>query len=122
MFTETSTESFREGYSLGEFLSDAAVGAGALIAIIILALVLGGFSFFTPWLIVSPPLLFAAGMMRGSDRGNIWIKGLSISVASLLLLGFCANALTFALGMVIAVLPAVGGVWFRRLRLARSEG
>ena len=122
MPTETSGAFFREGYSFEGFVTDAAVGAAAVVAIIILALLLGGFSFFSPWLIVSPPLLFAAGMMRGSDQGNIRIKGLSINVASLLLLAFCANALAFALGMVIAVLPTFGGIWFQRRRLSRQKG
>jgi hypothetical protein len=107
----------KEGPDFGVLLVDATVGALALIAIIPLALTLGGFSFFLPWLIVTAPLMFAAGLVRGSSPGNIWFKGVWISLASLLFLACCANLLTFFLGMLALVLPALAGISIRRRHL-----
>ena len=107
-------------FSLAEFVFDAAVGAVAMIAIVGFALTLGGFMFFTPWLIVAPPIMFAAGALRGSGARNIWIKSLSITSGALLLfVGFSdTNPLTVATAFFVAVIPTAGGIWFRR----RSSG
>jgi hypothetical protein len=109
-------------FSLGEFALDAAVGAVAMIAIAGFALALGGFMFFTPWLIVAPLIMFAAGALRGSGEGKVWIKSLSITSGALLLfIGFShTNALTVTDGFLIAVVPTAGGIWFRR-RSSRRE-
>ena len=85
-----------EDYSLGELLCDAAVGVIALVAIIALSLILGGFSFFEPWLIVGLPVMFAAGVLRGNSRGNIWVKVLFLNVGNLVFVACCANAPTIA--------------------------
>src|SRR5271157_4175564 len=111
-----------EGYSLGGFLFDAAVGAVAFIAIAASALALGGFSFFTPWLIVAPPIMFAAGMIRGSSQGNTLLKSLSITLGTLLL-SICftnTDVYTVALGMLIVIIPTALGILVRR-RLPSSQ-
>ena len=123
--TKGTTE--KEAYFFGRFLTDVAAGAITLIAIIPAALLLGGFSFFAPWLIVTPLLMFAVGMLRGNSAGNIWLKGVSINVSYLLLLGkmlsgrsASATVLGCLLGALIAVLPAIAGISFRRHCLLRS--
>jgi hypothetical protein len=103
-------------FSLGELALDAAAGAVAMIAIACLALALGGFMFFAPWLIVAPPIMFASGVLRGSGEGKVWFKTLSITSGTLLILiGFShTNALTVTDGFLIAAVPTAGGIWFRR--------
>lgn len=116
MLFDSEAMSLPDGYSFGGFVIDAAVGAAAMIAIAGLALALGGFMFFTPWLIVAPPVMFAAGTVRGSGPGKIWIKSMSITLGTLLLFTGCShtNVLTAVEGFLIAVVPAAGGIWFRR--------
>jgi len=111
------TTPVKEPYFFAPLLADVSVGAVVSIAIIPLALLLGGFNFFMPWLLVTPPLLFAAGFLRGSSAGNVWVKGLATNAANILLLFWCSNALTVLLGLFVTVLPAVGGISFRRYRL-----
>ena len=93
-----------------------------MIAIAGSALALGGFMFFTPWLIVAPPIMFAVGALRGSGEGKVWIKSLSITSGTLLLfIGLShTNALTVTDGFLISVIPVAGGIWFRR-RISRRE-
>lgn len=113
----------REPYFFGAFLLDVAAGIVASIAVIPTAVYLGGFSFFTPWLIVTPLLLFSAGVLRGGSTGSVWLKAISISTGCLLLLvplHHGTTALTLVLGALITVLPALSGISFRRYRLLRS--
>lgn len=112
------TEPVKEGYFEEGFFPDVFIGSLALLIVFPLALLLGGFSFIEPWFIVTPLATFALGMLRGNSAGNVWLKGIGINVAFLVILGFCANALTFSLGVCVIVLPTVGGIWFRRYRLA----
>jgi hypothetical protein len=123
MLFDSEAAPLPDGYSFGGFLVDAAVGAAAMIAIAGLALALGGFMFFTPWLIVAPPVMFAAGTVRGSGQGKIWIKSLSITLGALLLFTGCShtNALTATVGFLIAVVSTAAGIWFRRRRLFRRK-
>jgi hypothetical protein len=112
------TEPDKEGYFVETFLPDVFVGSLALLIVFPLALLLGGFSFFEPWFIVTPPATFALGMLRGNSAGNVWLKCIGMNAAFLVVLGLCANALTFSLGALVIVLPTVGGIWLRRHRLA----
>ncbi len=116
MLTITKTTRAKESYFLGVCLVDISVGALALIAIISLALLMGGFSFFTPWLIATPILMFAAGVVRGSSPGNIYVKGFWMSIASSLFLAICCDVYTFFLGILAVALPAIGGIALRRYR------
>jgi hypothetical protein len=126
MLFDSEAAPFPERYSFVEFLVDAAVGAVAMVAIAGSALALGGFMFFTPWLIVAPAVMFAAGTVRGSGQGRIWIKALSITLGTLLLFIGCSdtNVLTTAEGFLVAVVPTAGGIWFRRRCLPgrKNEG
>ena len=111
-------EPAKEGYFEETFLPDVFIGSFALLIVFPLALLLGGFSFIEPWFIVTPLTTFALGILRGNSAGNIWLKGIGMNVAFLVILGFCADALTFSLEVCVIVLPTVGGIWFRRYRLA----
>ncbi len=108
----------KEGYFAETFLPDVFIGSLALLIVFPLALLLGGFSFIAPWFIVTPLATFALGIFRGNSAGNVWLKGIGMNLAFLVLLGFCANVLTFSLGAWVIVLPTVGGIWFRRNRMA----
>jgi len=113
----------KESYFFGTFLLDVAAGVVAVIAIIPTAVFLGGFSFSTPWLIVTPVLLFTVGVLRGGSTGNVWLKAISISTGCLLLLISRHNttARPLVLAALTTVLPTVGGISFRRYRLLRSS-
>jgi hypothetical protein len=111
------TEPAKEGYFEETFLPDVLIGALSLVIVFPLALILGGFSFLEPWFIVTPPPTFALGMVRGVSAGNIWLQGIGMNVAFLLLLLFVADTRTFLLGALVIVSPAVAGIWFRRRRL-----
>ncbi|HXF26777.1 MAG TPA: hypothetical protein VN610_05860 [Bryobacteraceae bacterium] len=60
-------------------LADAAVGLAAFVVVIPIALFLGGFSFFEPWLIVTGLLLFSTGFLRGAGPGRAWVKAVGIN-------------------------------------------
>jgi len=55
-------------YSSDELLFDALTGVPALGLIFVTAQCLGGFSFFIPWMIVTPPILLIAGMVRARAK------------------------------------------------------
>jgi hypothetical protein len=61
-------------YSLDVILIDALIGMLALASIAGIALLLGGFSFFTPWPIAYPLMMFTAGLLRSRSEGSIWLK------------------------------------------------
>lgn len=123
MLSITNSTIEKEAYFFGTFLMDVAVGAITSIAIIPVALLLGGFSLFASWLIVTSLLMFAAGMLRGNSAGNIWLKGVSMNAGCFLLgimLLHSTTAVTFPLAMLTTVLLTSAGVSFRRYRLLRS--
>ena len=62
-----------------DLLADAAVGLAAFVVVIPIALFLGGFSFFEPWLIVTGLLLFSTGFLRGAGPGRAWVKAVGIN-------------------------------------------
>ena len=62
-------------YPLDVILSDLLIGVPAMSLIIVAAISLGGFSFFTPWMIVTPPILFIAGGNSGAKRRRPLAEG-----------------------------------------------
>lgn len=108
--------------TFGAFLADVGIAALTCILIIFLAMVLGGFNFFTPWLIVIPPIMFVAGVIRGISPGNIWIKVISLNVVSILILAYSADAGAFVLGLLVLILPTTVGIAVRRYHSAVHAG
>jgi hypothetical protein len=97
------------------------MGAASVFAIIVAALALGGFSFFAPWIIVSPVAMFTAGFLRGPTFGNALPKAVAMNLSILLLLLACFRSTTVLitaatiLGIASAsVLCTVAGIYFRR--------
>jgi len=106
-------------YSSDEMLVDALTGIPAVGLIIVTALTLGGFSFFTPWMIVTPPILLAAGLARARSNGsNPLLKGLVISLPSLVIVALLGSPRVTMLGVSAFFLipPCALGVWIRRRR------
>jgi len=85
--------------------------AAAIVAFA-LGMSLGGFSFFTPWLIVIPVVMFAAGFLRGGSAGRIIGRGLALSTFLLILLLITSvnSPLNLLPGIPIIVAPAVAGI------------
>jgi hypothetical protein len=105
-------------YSSDEVLFDALTGVPAAGLIFATALFLGGFSFFVPWLIVTPPILLVAGLVRARSEGNPLLKGLVISLPSLIIVALLGNPRVTTLGVSAFFLipPCAIGVWIRRRR------
>jgi len=110
-----------ERYFWGPVLADIGMGVASVFAIIVAALALGGFSFFAPWIIVSPVAMFTAGFLRGPSFGNALPKAVAINLPILLLLlvsfrgTTVLNTAAAMLGVASsAVLCTVAGIWFRR--------
>jgi len=113
-----------EKYFWRPLFTDLLTGFAALALVFVVALRLGGFSFFLPWLIVIPPVLFLAGFLRGSSVGSAWAKAMTISFPLLLIAVSVQGAtpLLAATGKIIAllitVIPTVGGVLLRRYHMS----
>ena len=95
-------------------MSDALIGVLASGCVIVLALLLGGFSFFEPWMVFGPVVLFCAGFFRARSEGNIWLKSVAISLASLLLAAFFGNAIIVGIALPFLIPPCACGIWIRR--------
>jgi hypothetical protein len=110
-------------YSSDDALFDALTGVPAVGLIFVTALFLGGFSFFTPWMIVTPPILLIAGLVRARSEGNALLKGLMISLPSLILVALLGRPLATMLGIsaLLLIPPCAIGVWIRRRRAAKSR-
>jgi hypothetical protein len=116
------TEPESGAYFEGAFLPDLFIGALACVLIFPLALMLGGFMFIEPWFIVAVPVTFGFGVLRGNSEGNAWLKGLSMNLVIIILLGcrnigapFTLDGLAAALMVVVVtVVPTAGGIGFRR--------
>lgn len=95
---------------------DVAWGLAVAILIVFVCLRLGGFSFFAPWLIVTPVVMFSAGLIRGRGPGRVVVKGVALGafVLMLLVLGTIRSPLTLLLGIPVILIPAVAGVAARR--------
>lgn len=114
MFAETNTT-----YSWTPLVADAGLGLVAVVVIIPFSLFLGGFSFFLPWMIVIPVMLFAAGYMRGASSGSAWLKAIALSAATFLVsiaLGR-PKATIGILTLAFTILPAIAGTLLRRRRM-----
>jgi len=70
-------------YSLEVILVDFLTGVVAIATVVPTALLVRGFSFFTPWLIAGPLVMLTAGLLRSRSEGIIWIKCVVICVAPL---------------------------------------
>jgi hypothetical protein len=103
-------------YSSDEVLSDALAGVPAVGLILVTALFLGGFSFFTPWMIVTPPIFFAAGLVRARSESNPLLKGLVISLPLLGVAALLGNPRVAMVGFsaIFSIPPCAIGVWIRR--------
>jgi hypothetical protein len=102
-------------YSSDIILVDALIGILALPLIAVAALLLGGFSFFTPWLIVSPFMMLVAGLLRSRSEGVIWLKCLVICAAPLVFSVFISKSfVVIGITAPLLLLPCAGGVWLRR--------
>ena len=105
-------------YPSDEVLIDTLIGLPAVGVICVTALLLGGFSFFAPWIIVTPPILLIAGLVRARSEGNPLLKGLVISLPSLIVVALLGSPRITMLGVSIFFLipPCAMGVWIRRRR------
>ena len=103
-------------YSSDEVLGDALTGVPAVGLIFLTALCLGGFSFFIPWMIVTPLILLTAGLVRARSEGNPLLKGLVISLPSLVIVALLGHPRVTMLGISAFFLipPCAMGVWIRR--------
>lgn len=96
------------------------IDLGWSLAVTILAVIvclrLGGFSFFAPWLIIIPVMMFATGLIRGGSPGRIIVRGAALStfLLMLLLLAAVRSPLSFLVGIPVIVVPAVAGIATRR--------
>jgi hypothetical protein len=102
-------------YSPDVVLIDALTGLPAMGLIILTALFLGGFSFFAPWMIVSPLIMFIAGLVRARSDGNAWLKGFVISLPLLAIIVLLGNVVAVFFAPFL-ILPSASGVWIRRRR------
>jgi len=103
-------------YPSDEVLIDAVTGVSAFGLIFVLALFLGGFSFFSPWMIVTPPILFIAGLVRARSKANVLLKGLVISLPSLVIAALLGNYSGVGVSAPFVILPCLLGIWIRRRR------
>ena len=101
--TPIESVAIKRSYGVGTLVADFGLGFAALVIVGFTALLLGGFSFLTPWLLVTPPLFFATGFLRGTSDGIVWGKAIALSAPSLLLLGVASS-------------PSAFWRWFRVLR------
>jgi hypothetical protein len=97
-------------------LIDALTSVPAMVLIIVAALFLGGFSFFAPWMVVTPPILLLAGLVRARTEGNTLLKGVVISLPSLIAGVVFGNYAMVGVSAPFLVLPCASGVWIRRRR------
>ena len=109
-------------YSADDALFDSLTGVPAVGLIFLTALLLGGFNFLTPWLIVTPPILLIAGLVRARSEGNPLLKGLVISLPSLIVVALLGRPLATMLGVgaLLLIPPCAIGIWIRRRRYQLS--
>jgi len=103
-------------YDWTTILVDVAVGIVTFVLVIPMALFLGGFSFFAPWVIAIIPLFFLAGFLRGAGPERIWAKAGAITAGAScpwLIKGWPSILLVAAVSFV----PSAAGVYMRRRRL-----
>ena len=95
---------------------DVAWGLAVAILVVFVCLLLGGFSFFAPWLIVTPAVMFSAGLIRGGTPGRIIVKGVALGalLLMLLVLGALRSPVTLLLGIPVILAPSVAGIATRR--------
>jgi hypothetical protein len=103
-------------------IADAIVGVLASGCVIVIALSLGGFSFFVPWMISATAVLLATGFLRARSEGNIWLKSVVISLASLLCAAFFGNIPMVGSSVPFLILPCVCGIWVSRRRRSVTAG
>jgi hypothetical protein len=118
-----------ERYFWGPVLIDIATGVVSAVAILVAALALGGFSFFAPWMIVTPVAMFTAGFVRGRSFGTAFAKAIALNIPLLLLmlaslrsttvLNTSATILTTALATVLC---SMGGICVRRRDRQGAQG
>jgi hypothetical protein len=104
-------------------MADALIGVLASGCVIVVALPLGGFSFFEPWMIATPVMFLTAGVVRARSEGNIWLKSAVISLGSLVFAAIFGNVPTLCIAMPFLILPCACGIWIRRKRpvIVRNE-
>ena len=116
-------EEARLSYSSDVIAVDAVIGVLGLVFIVVAALLLGGFSFFTPWLIACPLMMFVAGLLRSRSEGAVWLKCLVICFAPLVFCALFAKPLSsIGIAAPLLVVPCASGVWLRRRRFLVSPG
>ena len=105
-------------------LMDGVVGLGALTAAVPLAFAFGGFMFIEPWIVVMAVLLFAAGYLRGSCEGSIWVKWICMNAGGWCFLVFwLRNELPTLLLMVLSTsVPTITGLFVRRRQTQGNIG
>jgi hypothetical protein len=116
-----------ERYFWGPVLTDIATGVVSAIAIVVAALALGGFSFFAPWIIVTPVAMFIAGFLRGLSFGNVSAKAVAMNLPVLLpmLISLRGTTLLNTSATILAtvsatVLCSAAGIQFRRRDVTES--
>ncbi len=111
-------------YVWGTLILDVGIGMAALFPILIAALTLGGFSFFWPWLILTPLVMWMVGWWRGLSFGNLWIKAVALNAPALMFLFVAAQSGTkrpdfWGAALIVSavtVFPTAGGIKIRRRR------
>ena len=103
---------------LASLIADAATGLAAMLASVALAVVLGGFSDFAPWLFATMLLSFTAGVLRGRAPGSAWAVAARINVGAwcLFVLWLRSEWRTLLLALLTTAFSALCGVAVRRRR------
>jgi DnaJ domain len=114
-FAHKSASTF--GVGLKSFLADAGIGVLAMVVAFLAGMYSGGFSFFTPWLIVMPTTFFVCGFLFGDTPRSSWAKAARIYAGI-----WCWSIWWLAqrpqweilIFVLITFLPAVCGVYLRQ--------
>lgn len=105
--------------------ADFFCGLVALVVVVVLSFLTGGFSFAQPWIIWTCIVLFAVGFIRGKRDQSLWPKVLAINFSwmiGLILLGFSEHWWAIPIMIAATLLPTAAGVYLkRRFAQASSE-
>jgi len=104
-------------------LVDVAIGFSAIVAVFILSLLTGSFSFFAPWIFWAGVLLFVAGYSRVLPQEEaVWRRVVSINLCWLILVPVALRGVWWMVFLTTAgtFVPTAAGLLARRL-IARSR-
>jgi hypothetical protein len=98
-------------------LFDVAVGFFALVAVFVLSLFTGGFTFFGPWIFWGAVALFMAGFCRAPAQGEaLWGSVISINLCWLILVPIVLQGVWWGVGLwtLGTFVPTTAGMLSRR--------